>query len=323
MGYPAGVFCLAEAAMFSLDDSEISRGILESLGTGLCVLDLEKKIVLWSDGAERITGHLRHEVIGRCCIAEPLLHCDQPGCEFCGEHCGLARAMKTSHSSEGVGLLHHKAGHEIPVRARAVPVRNQHGSIMGAVETFEELQQVAQSDRRETIEDLSASFDPLTGATTRAMAESQLVRALAVFHESRVPFGILLLRVENLANFRASLGVEAAASFLRVVARTLQGALWMTDFIGRWSDDKFLVILKGCRNEALQGVRERVRRAIAGEAIEWWGERRSLPVSIGDASGQDEDTIHSLLERAHKSLEAASAWLTNSAAVRAEELPES
>jgi hypothetical protein len=77
---------------------------------------MQKKIVFWSDGAERITGHLRHEVIGHSCISESLLHCDQPGCEFCKEDCPVARAIKTSHPAEGIGFLHHKAGYENPVR---------------------------------------------------------------------------------------------------------------------------------------------------------------------------------------------------------------
>jgi len=64
--------------MSSLHDPEICRTILESLPAGLCVVDMQKKIVFWSDGAERITGHLRHEVIGHSCVSETLLHCDQP-----------------------------------------------------------------------------------------------------------------------------------------------------------------------------------------------------------------------------------------------------
>ena len=103
-------------------DSEICRSILESLPTGLCVVDVQERIALWSDGAERITGHLRHDVIGHSCISETLLHCDQPGCEFCKEDCPVARAIKTSHPTEAIGFLHHKTGFEIPVRIRAVPV---------------------------------------------------------------------------------------------------------------------------------------------------------------------------------------------------------
>jgi hypothetical protein len=52
---------------------------------------MQKKIVFWSDGAERITGHLRHEVIGRSCVGKAVLHCQQPGCEFGSEESlGLA-----------------------------------------------------------------------------------------------------------------------------------------------------------------------------------------------------------------------------------------
>ena len=131
--------------MPSLHDPDLCRNILESLPTGLCVVDMQKRIVFWSDGAERITGHLRHDVIGHSCVAETLLHCDQPGCEFCKEDCPMARAIKTSQPAEAVGFLHHKAGHEIPVRIRAVPVHNPHGSIIGALETFEELQPACES----------------------------------------------------------------------------------------------------------------------------------------------------------------------------------
>jgi diguanylate cyclase (GGDEF)-like protein/PAS domain S-box-containing protein len=271
------------------------------------VVDTHKRIIFWSDGAERITGHLRHEVIGRSCIAEPLLHCDQPGCEFCSEECPLARAMKTSQPADASGFLHHKAGHEIPVRVRAVPVHNQHGSIIGAVETIEEVQPVVTAGRCEP-RHLPDFTDGITGVANRAMMQSHLRQVLATYGEVRVPFALLFFRVEGLPHFRASLGPEAASSLLRVVARTLETSLWITDFVGRWSDNEFLVILGSCPEEGIGSVRERVRRTLAGEGIEWWGERRSLPVSIGEAMVQPDDSLESVLERAQKSLDLASAW---------------
>ena len=294
-------------------DSDICRSILESLPAGLCVVDMQKKIVIWSDGAERITGHLRHDVIGHSCVSETLLHCDQPGCEFCKEDCPVARAIKTSHPTESIGFLHHKTGYEIPVRVRAVPVHNQHGSIIGAVETFEELQQTAAPIHRDDSLTLPGCIDEVTDVASHALMLSHLRRTLATFVEVQVPFAVLSMRLEGLPHFRASLGPEAASSLLRVVARSLESTLWSTDFIGRWSDDQFLVILNGCREEALPAVRERVRRILSGDGIEWWGERRSLPVAVGEASAQPSDTVEALMQRVQKSLEAASAWRTNSA----------
>jgi diguanylate cyclase (GGDEF)-like protein len=167
--------------------------------------------------------------------------------------------------------------------ASALCLHNPHGSMIGAVETFEESQPAASPDHREYTLKLSSCIDNGTGVTNMALMRSHLRQTLATFVEVEVPFGVLCLRLEGLQHFRASLGAEAASS-LRVGARSLESTLWTTDHIGRWSDEQFLMILNGCRAETLHSVSERVRRMLARDGIEWWGERRSLPVSIGEAA---------------------------------------
>jgi diguanylate cyclase (GGDEF)-like protein/PAS domain S-box-containing protein len=285
-------------------EPEIYRSILESLPTGVCVIDLEKKILLWSDGAERITGLLRHEVIGQNCTADTLLHYDQKACAWCNEESPLLRTIKTSQPAEAVGFIHHKAGHEIAVHTCAVPVRNARGSIIGAVEIFEARQLAADLDHREDDSNPPGWVDALTGVASSTMMRSHLRESLGTFTEMHVPFAVLLLRLEGLEQFRVRYGPDATASLLRLVARTLEGTLWRSDFVGRWSDEQFLVILNGCRDDSLHSVRERVERMLGSDGIEWWGEKRSLPVSIGEAVGQAEDSIESLMERAQKSMSA-------------------
>jgi diguanylate cyclase (GGDEF)-like protein/PAS domain S-box-containing protein len=291
--------------MSSFHDPEIYRSILESLPTGLCVIDMDKRILLWSDGAERITGHLRHEVVGHSCVGDTILHCQQPNCESCNEDGPLARAIKTARPTEATGFLHHKRGHEIPVRVRAVPVHNAHGSIVGAIETFEEQLPAASPDHHEDGLTLPGFVDQVTGIANQLMMQSHLRQTLLAFAEMHVPFGLLCLRVEGFDHFRASFGSEAACSLLRMISRTLENALWKTDFVGRWSEDQFLVILNGCNQNALPAVVERIGRMLANDSIEWWGERRSLPVRIGQATAQSGDNIESILERAQKSLNTA------------------
>lgn len=290
--------------MSPFDQSDIARNILEMLPIGVCVVDTQRRIAVWSDGAERITGHLRHEVIGHSCVGEALLHCDQPGCEFCSEECPIARAMKTSQPVHACGFVHHKAGHQVGVRVRAVVVRNGHGSIIGAVETFEE----AQSARygQPEIFGLSESLDEVTGLASRTMMQLHLLQAIETFANIGVPFAVLCCRLEQLDHFRASFGPEAASSLLHVVARTLEGALWKTDFVGRWSDDSFLVILNGCHDDGLPSVRDRVLRLVADSSIGWWGERRSVAISMGQATMQTGDTPASLMLRIEQSLNAIS-----------------
>lgn len=294
--------------MSAFDELDVCRNILESLLTGVCVVDMQKKIVFWSDGAERITGHLRHQVIGRSCVQQALLHCQQSGCEFCSEECPLGRAMKTARSVEAAGFLHHKSGYEVPVRIRAVPVHNPHGSIIGAVETFDELEQ-SDSQPREKV--LAGWVDDVTGVASRAQMNSHMRDALAAFTGRDVAFSVLRFRLEGLERFRAAFGPDAASSLLRVIAHSLASDLWRTDIVGRWANDEFLVILNGCDGESLPAVRERLRRMLANDAIEWWGERRSLYVSIAGTTATADDTIESILDRTQKLVDHASECLND------------
>jgi diguanylate cyclase (GGDEF)-like protein len=272
---------------------------------------MEKKVVFWSHGAERITGHLRHDVIGRSCIAQALLHCQQSGCEFCNEECPLARAIKTAQPVEASGFLHHKSGYEVSVRIRAVPVHNPHGSIIGAAETFDELEQ---SDVQHKEKGLSDCIDHVTGVATPAQTKTHLREALAAFSQRQVPFCVLRLRLQGLEHFRASFGPDAASSLLRVVARSLASDLWRTDIVGRWADDEFLVLLNGCRGDGLPAVCQRLSRMLANDSIEWWGERRSLPVAIGEAIALPGESIESILAHTQRSLDQASEWLSRATA---------
>jgi diguanylate cyclase (GGDEF)-like protein/PAS domain S-box-containing protein len=304
--------------MSAFDEFEVCRNILQSLLTGVCVVDLQKKIVFWSAGAERITGRLSHDVIGRSCISEALLHCQHSGCEFCREDCPLAHAIKTAHTVEDSGFLYHKSGYEVPVRIRAVPVHNPHGSIIGAVETFETLEQSELNHAEKT---LPGCVDTVTGVASPTQMKSHLRDALAAFTERQAAFSMLRLRLHGLDHFRASFGPDAASSLLRVIARSLASDLWRNDIIGRCTDNEFLVILNGCTGEALPRVRERLRCALANDSIEWWGERRSLPVSIGEATAQAEDNLESILQRLLKSLDHASQSLNRATTTGKDRFP--
>lgn len=284
--------------MSAFQDPEICRSLLESLQVGVWVLDLQKKIVFWSDGAERMTGFLRHEVVGRPCAGRTLLHCDQSKCETCGVECPVGAAIQSAHPAEAEGFLHHKEGHRIPVHIWAVPARDEHGSIVGVLQSFEDPHEPEDGEHREEGLKNSGCVDEITGIANHAIMQSHLRETLGTFAELQVPFGILCLRLEGLDVFRANFGAEAASSMLRMVSHTLELAVWRTDHVGRWSDDQFLVILNGCTGESLRSVSDRISRMLANDGIEWWGEKRSLSFSVGQTAARLGDTSEAMLDRA-------------------------
>lgn len=139
--------------------------------------------------------------------------------------------------------------------------------------------------------------------------------------DRQVAFAVLRFRLHGLKRFRAAFGPDAASSLLRAVAHTLVTSLPRTDMIGRWANDEFLVILNSCGGGSPAAVRKRLRRLLADDFIEWWGERRSLPVSITEATVQAEDTLQSILDRTQESLDHAFEWLSRASAARDGESP--
>ena len=292
--------------MSAFQDPEICRSLLECLQVGICVVDLQKKIVLWSDGAERITGFLRHEVVGRPCNGRTLLHCDQSKCESCGVECPVGAAIQRAHPAESEGYLHHKEGHRIPVHVWAVPARDAHGSIIGVLQSFEEPHEPEDGGTREQGLKNSGCVDEITGVANHAIMQSHLRETLGTFAELQVPFGILCLRLDGLDAFRATFGPEAASSMLRMVSHTLELAVWRTDHVGRWSDDQFLVILNGCSGDSLRSVSGRIIRMLENDGIEWWGEKRSVSFSVGQTAARPGDTSDSMLDRARQRMQVSS-----------------
>jgi diguanylate cyclase (GGDEF)-like protein/PAS domain S-box-containing protein len=277
---------------------EIYRDILDCLQIGVSVLDLEKKIVFWSDGAEHITGYARIDVLGHPCKENIFLHCNGVHCEMCIDRCFVERALHEAHSLEAISYIHHKLGHRIPVRTWTTPLRGTFGSIVGIVQTFESQYAPAGPDPNDRSMQERGWVDEPTGLLNPAIMQSHLLETLGTFAAFKIPFSVVFVRVCELDNFRARYGQEAARSILRVLAQTLRNTVWPADHVGTWGEGQFLVILSGCPDDARKAASRRIQKMMANAAIEWWGEELSVVVSVGGTVAVEGDTMETLLQRA-------------------------
>jgi phosphoserine phosphatase RsbU/P len=116
--------------------------VLDSINEGVYAVDATRKIVYWSQSAERITGWPAEAILGKHCFDEVLCHIDKDGHRLCGEeHCPLHRSMVTGKSSE-VGIIvfaQTKSGGRVPLQVAVAPLRGADGQVIGGVETFRDL----------------------------------------------------------------------------------------------------------------------------------------------------------------------------------------
>lgn len=138
--------------------------ILDSLNDGVYVTDLERRIIYWNRAAERITGWLAQEVVGRSCHDNLLCHTDKDNNSLCVKgHCPLHRAIVTDSGSPAQVLIfaHGRDGGKIPVQVSVSPIHDDQGAVIGGVEIFRDASdQMRDLTRARTIQTLSMRMPP-------------------------------------------------------------------------------------------------------------------------------------------------------------------
>ncbi len=280
------------------------QAILEGLPNGLYVVDLDRKILFWNQGAEQITGYRGQEVLGRHCQDNLFRHCDENYTELCGERCPLQHAMSDGRPREANIYLRHKEGHRVPVRVRAIPVRDAEGAIVGAAEIFDERHDLPELEMHPNARAVRNHRDDRTGVSDEVSARRYLEASLRDYEEDHIPFGVLLIAIDRLTEFRQSYGGEAVAKVLHTVAITLEKSLREGDIVGDWSDSRFLALVVNCPPTSLAQIVFMLKRLVSVAEIPWWGDRLAVTVSIGGAAVRPGDTGDTLLARAESALRA-------------------
>jgi len=291
--------------MPELEELEIFRTILDSLLTGVYLVDRERKIRFWNGAAESITGYHRHEVVGHFSRENILVGCDDLGCALCGAACPLTRVIHEGKPSEAQVFLRHKAGQRVPVRLRAFPIRNRHGSIVCTAVSFEESRLTSEMDFHQNNLAAHGCLDVLTGTPNHAFTQSHLRENLAFFDEYHLPFGILCIEVERLPELKATHGRESVDVMLHVVAQTMKHTLRPDGVLGRWGENQFLAIVTHCNDAELERLGQSLQKMASSSGIQWWDDMLTVKVAVGRTMVQAGDSLDTLLERVYRSLEAS------------------
>ncbi|HET7108046.1 MAG TPA: diguanylate cyclase [Candidatus Acidoferrum sp.] len=284
--------------MPGLGSQELYRMVLDSLPVAVCAIDREGKVVLWNDGAERVTGYLRQDVLGRLCTEAFLEHADSENNPLEGNAIPLLETMRDGKCVAVRASLRKKSGQSVGVHVRTVPLRGDDGRMQGAAELFEELIARTSTDRRNTKLAAAGCVDQRTGILNHSMILAHLQEALSLHKVYPVPFCALCVSIDGVAKIRERFGQAAVDATLHVVAQTLESALRPTDFLGRWLEQEFLAILTECNESDVARVGERLRKMAQRAHVSWWGDTWSVTISIGATPAHDMDTAGGMVSRA-------------------------
>lgn len=275
------------------------KEITDNSHNGVCVLDLERTIVYWNHGAERISGYTAAEVLGRRCYDNLLVHVDSEGRAMCGDgSCLATRSMRQDEPCEMEVYLLHREGYRVPVVSRTKPVKDTNGVITGAVEIFNEnSRELAALERIKDLERLSL-LDELTGLGNRRHAEMHLQSRLDQLARYDWPFGLLYFDIDLFKRVNDIYGHDEGDRVLKVVAQTAQAGVRSFDIVSRWGGEEFTAIVENTDGPVLLAVAEKLRRLVENSPVVLGGDTIVTTVSVGATLGVPHDSIESLVKRA-------------------------
>lgn len=274
------------------------RQLLDQLNEGAYVTDSGRRILFWNRAAERISGYRRSEVQGRRCADNILVHIDGRGRSLCRGLCPLGATLRDGRARRGEIFLHHKDGHRVPVRVRTLPRRDRRGSVVQAIELFEDLSEKLDLGAR--IEELRklAMVDRLTGAANRYFTEKSLEARLEDRRRFASPLGVIFFDIDDFKRINDRFSHRVGDRALRTVARTLQSNVRSADLVGRWGGEEFLVIVGHADGRILRRIAEKLRLLV--ERSVFWEKEFPLHVTLsgGATLARQADTVRTLVERA-------------------------
>ncbi|WP_319532363.1 sensor domain-containing diguanylate cyclase [uncultured Cohaesibacter sp.] len=283
-------------------DQSFYEKILDAMTDGVYFVNRKRQVLYWNKAAEKLSGYKAEEVIGKCCAENTLQHVDDEGNHLCFGGCPLAASMRDGEPRETHVYMHHKSGYRVPVYIRSFPMRDETGKVTGAVEIFkDDSQHRAMTSEVENLRQETLT-DPLSGIGNRRYADITLESFEAGFRNKGIPFGVIIVDVDNFKNINDTWGHKVGDQVIQTVAKTLSAALRPRDIACRWGGDEYVVLIPNATQEGIDVIGRRLVHLIKESWINLEKEVITFSASIGGALSQTGDTQGSVMERADRQL---------------------
>jgi diguanylate cyclase (GGDEF)-like protein len=151
-----------------------------------------------------------------------------------------------------------------------------------------------------------SQFDALTGEMNRWRLTENLTAALDEAVKFRTGCGFLLAAVDNLSRINESYGYDVADEVIAAVGKRLRAKMRGKDVLGRFSGNKFGVVLNKCTFEDLRIAAERLLSGVRDDVVQTKAGPVAVTATIGGVvAPRHARTVEEILGRAQEALNAA------------------
>ncbi|WP_431206045.1 EAL domain-containing protein [Bradyrhizobium betae] len=277
--------------------------ILAALGQAVFAWDIASDVIVWGEQASAIFPGIPAERLAT-------------GAEF-------AKLIEPAQSLRTAALAQTSAVHG----ADGTPYRVEYGVRMSASDPVVWIEETGRwfagpdgrpvraigsvrinNERHARDEELTklARLDPLTGELNRSHLIAALAEAIEETTRFRSTAAFMLVGIDRLARVNDAFGFDVADAVILDVAKRIRARLRGGDVLGRFSGNKFGLILKNCTVDDMNVAAERFLAGIRDEVVPTKSGPVSVTASIGAVSmPRYARNTDEAVNRAHETLDAA------------------
>lgn len=248
--------------------------LLDKAQDAIHVTDLDKRIVYWNKGAERLYGWTSQEVIGRS--AADLFRYRPADVE--------ARWNAIRREGEWMGEISQfrRDGSELIVESRLTLVAAEDGTPQSILAINTDI--TARKADQARIEYL-AFYDVITGLPNRQLLRDRLAEVLAKPADQHNVGVLLYIDLDDFKTLNDTMGHDVGDALLQQVARRLTDSVSPLDIVARPGGDEFVVMLAQTYEDVSTAA---VAGKIAGDKIL---EAFRLPFALGSYESESKASI--------------------------------
>ncbi|RAI37400.1 bifunctional diguanylate cyclase/phosphodiesterase [Rhodoplanes roseus] len=149
-------------------------------------------------------------------------------------------------------------------------------------------------------------YDDLTGEMNRWHMTEVLAATVDETVRYRGSSGFLLLAIDNVGRINEAYGYEVADDVIAAVAKRLRARMRGGDHLGRFSGNKFGIILKQCTPEDIRVAAERLLAGVRDGVVQTKAGPVAVTASVGGVTvPRHARSVHDALARSKEALEIA------------------
>jgi diguanylate cyclase (GGDEF)-like protein/PAS domain S-box-containing protein len=264
---------------------------LNSIGDAVISTDLPGNVTYLNPVAERMTGWLRREAVGRP-LADVFQIIDATTRELARNPMEQAIQLDKIVGLTPDCLLVRRDGLEVAIEDSASPIHDRGGQVIGAVMVFHDVS-AARAMALQAV--YLAQHDFLTDLPNRMLLNDRLTQAIALAHRRGHRLAVLFLDLDRFKHVNDSLGHGIGDTLLRSVAQRLAASVRSSDTVSRQGGDEFVVLLSEIDHaDAAAGSAQKIIAALVAPhdvAHHQLHVTATIGISIYPDDGPDAETL--------------------------------